>query len=395
MSNQIPLLSRRVIEVGKDLFDTVQKKFLPIDASDEVLSENFFLKGQEKDAVKAWLFAPPQCLYIVVVPTWKCNLKCTHCCVQDRLKHPDEPEPEFHVASFMDFIARHKAKYTAAEKLGILFCGGEPILFPEKTGEIIDAVRAEYPEVNFNITTNLAMPLTDKHMEVLNKITSMTISIDGSEIEHNTQRVPVTPLANPYQLSIKNVQRLMIAGFQGKMNVQGCITSFEEEDIVEYFRAMLRLGFSEDRIKYATATPCEASPQVTEQFLHYLATQPRYRECCKYRYMQNFLIDNSGDVFSDFYCYDKVGKVTDPLSAIAANYEKTIWEMPVLNDPKCGKCRSLGYCWGGCANNNYLYKTQGSPSKYCKAEAKFQFIKKKAVEHFKGIKCIQKNRLPS
>ena len=59
-------------------YNTITRKVLPITCTDQELRNNFFLEGQEKQAIELFLTKNVGILSFSIIPTWECNLRCTH-----------------------------------------------------------------------------------------------------------------------------------------------------------------------------------------------------------------------------------------------------------------------------------------------------------------------------
>lgn len=101
--------------------------------------------------------------------TENCNLSCPFCYVKQKQN----------VMSLETAVSAIEA-YRPEE---VIFHGGEPLLYPKRTLEIID----HFPDQVFSITSNLILPLTDERLEVLDRCyVATSYSIDrfpNSELE--------------------------------------------------------------------------------------------------------------------------------------------------------------------------------------------------------------------
>ena len=364
------------------LFDMTQKIFLPSDSDEEKLRRHRFLKGQEKDALMKAIFRQPTFLKMLIIPTWACNLRCSHCCVIDHLKEYDISQ--LNVQSLKNFCERYFQKYQSAKNLSFMFCGGEALLESEKILEIMEVCKISGIRRHFNITTNLAMDLTDSVMKALQGFDIIGISIDGNEYTHNKQRCFVEGGGNPFQKTVQNVKKLMLAGFRDKMKVQSVLKDGEIVSPRDYVKSMIRLGFKVGNIKFGAVHPTRKDRSPTEAYKK-LLKDPTIRSqfiypCCKYQCMQQFALSPTNEIYSDYYVYNLVGNLDDDLDNLEKNVTNEIMNnMPVLHDANCQKCPVIGFCWGGCSQGQVML---GSPSDYCNQAALIEHCKKRDFSPF-------------
>ncbi len=345
------------------LFHTVTKKVLPAGTDPQILVKNFFYAGQERRAVTTTIMQMPLdgWFHFHLAPTWECNLRCTHCIVKHRLIAGDtnvlQVDPIIR-------LAKQSKQLFGVKYMSVNLFGGESLLSIEKCNEIIDAFRGlDNESLDFRLFTNLTMELTDKHLEFLKKIDNIGVSIDGLEEIHNAQRIPIHPM-NPFQKTIQNLKILIKQGWKNKITVQACLDDQSNtlSNRVAFYQTILQFGIDPQRILIGTAAPTKTNPISGEYYKQGLnQIKPTDGFCCKYK-LDNLVIDNTGNIFSDYYSYTKIGTIHDDLLMLLGEKEKlTLETAPAFNDPKCAECSALGYCWGGCT----ITENDGPLSKYC------------------------------
>lgn len=357
-------LSRHVLRKEDIYFNTVTRKSLPTNTSADELQQHYFLAGQEAAAIQHVLLNRPirTDLGLSVIPTWECNLRCTHCIVRDQLVE-DQTE-RLDVPAITKYVSRCVDRYKL-ENLIVRFCGGECLLVVADCTELIDSL-SKVVNTSFSLFTNLAVSLTREHIEFLSKALMIGVSIDGTETQHNAQRLPLIDNGdNLYQLTMSNLKQLVLAGLKDKIEVQACLRDeFNTRDNhKEFFRTIVPYGISPHLIRIGTIGPSRVTPQPGKIFVdglqgpHIIPTA-----CCKYR-QHTLVTDPSGGIFSDYYSYTRLGSIYDDPAVIEAQQEKLIKETaPALVDPKCKACPVVGYCWGGCS---VIENTGNRLSKYC------------------------------
>lgn len=361
-------LSKYVVETihpefGPVYFHTVTKKSARTTCSEKTLGKHFFLAGQERAAIESMILNKPidKVMGLFICPTWECNLRCTHCMVKDRLV--EKQTEKIDIPALVAFISRCKERYNL-ENVDVKFFGGEPLLVVQDCIDIAEAL-SEVCETTYSLYTNLALELTDKHLEFLSKADRVGVSIDGPEKEHNSQRLPLVGDWNPFQLTMTNLQKLVIAGMRDIIEVQACFRDEYNTPPIQkaFIKLAIQHGVQPGMIQFGTIAPSKCNPTPGPIFLEGLK-EPAFNNmsCCKYRHTM-INTDVSGNVFTDYYSYTIVGNIYEDPAVIEERREKLIRESaPALADPKCQQCPVVGFCWGGCS----VVENTGYPlSKYC------------------------------
>ncbi|UCF66404.1 MAG: radical SAM protein, partial [Acidobacteriota bacterium] len=265
---------------------------------------------------------------------------------------------------------RFKRSRPHIDGVKLTLIGGEPLLHPRRCREIIASVRQTTPQLRVDATTNLAVTLDREHLALVSELDELVVSLDGLEPLHNAQRRAYRDSFNPFVRTLTNVSALVDAGFSDKLYVQGAIR--DEYAQIEHFqdfqRELMRIGVRYDRIAFETIHPSEHQPTPQQSYLACLRA-PRLREqvCCKYRGGHHLVIGPNGALFSDFYDWDELGRLTDEVEALQQRFDQLVERMPALRDPTCRECPVIGYCWGGCSNASRLVGDR--PSAFCDQHA--------------------------
>ena len=335
------------------LYCTVQNISLPIDASDELLSHNRMLSGQEDEALLHKLLNPKG-IRLTIIPTWGCNLRCKHCVVINELEKGNDSELDIpRLIEFIDlFGGYHPSKQ-------IFFVGGEPLLRPDIVKNVIDSL----PSCAFSMTTNLSMDLTELHCEVVEKCNSIIVSVDGLPKNHNSQRISLNKEPDLFGKTVENIKTFIRRGSK-HIAVQAAVKQYdyEEQDIFTHF--FCNIGIDPSMITYGLIHPHPRGPS-SSAFEAALKRMPLTRNpCCKYQPGAQCVILPDNSIVSDFYSRIPIGTIYDDPKDVIDNHKRLVLDtMPAYNDPVCRKCDVLGYCWGHCSNGEPL--TGQNPSKYC------------------------------
>ena len=375
-------LNHFIFENQGNLVNLTTKKVLPKDSSEENLRANFFLKGQEKEGTDHFLFGLARertSFAIDLIPTWECNLRCNHCFVLHELvkRDPRRLNPELLVG----FIEKLTEKFPSINSGSIHFVGGEPSLRSEENTEIMKRLRAiNRIKFHFSATSNGTV-LDEKSLEFFSMLDQITISLDGPEVIHNAQRKSIDDKANPFFETVRTINSLASMGMREKMSVQASLQEefMTKENLIEFYKILLMNGVKFEKIMPGFICPTSHNPKVDKEFISVHRRFARTRQCCKYRFMEKFVIDSSNNVYCDYFDADgknMLGSLSDPISKMAENHERIIREsFSVLNDPKCKQCPVIGLCWGWCANTKGL-----NPSDHCDQELLMRKAKENAAK---------------
>lgn len=364
------LLNHFVLNDVDSLVNLTTGESLPNSASLSELRAGFFLEGQEADCIGHRLFGrPPNTFTINLIPTWECNLRCSHCFVLHELLKKDPGRVDSSLLA--DFVARLFATYPSIKMAQIHFVGGEPTLRSEENMDLMSRVREASAgrRVVFTATSN-GFDCGEKEVEFLSSLDSVTLSVDGSKQHHDSQRKALDRRdVSPFDSCIYTIRRLVAMGARDRLIVQGSLPqeAMKIGIVADMYKQLLMSGVKYENIMVGFVAPTKHRPKPDEDFLRVSTRSAHVKPCCKYRFMSNFVVDTSNRVFCDYFDANSnnlLGSLSDPIESIAAAHERVIRAtMPVLNDPKCAKCPVIGLCWGWCANTKCL-----KPSDHCNPE---------------------------
>lgn len=368
--------SRYVFGSGDKLYNSMNNVSLDIGSPESEFRENFFLAGQERQALEARLFSRPKRLAVKIIPTWECNLRCKHCSVLHRLKKRDDFGID--ASDVANFMKSFKSHY-GLDKFTLLFIGGECLLRSSECLSIADAVVSSLgaDNVTISLTTNLSVDLTADSVRLLSMTKAFDVSLDGTEKQHNWQRKAngVQSGANPFRKTFFNIMRLVKLGLSDKIKVQAAIqdSMASEEEKARFFENLVRIGVLLKNITYGGVHPTEKNPRVDETYLKHLKSTSFWRTpCCDYRYMAHFSFNPDGSIDGDYFGNIK-DRATFNISEFGKSYgiaeledfyrSKIEKNMSVMNDEVClNECPVLAYCWGRCHNNAHAVR---NPSSHC------------------------------
>lgn len=171
--------------------------------------------------------------------TGKCNAKCTYCYVDIDKK----PEREFSLNEWKNII---DDLYIRGCRMFALV-GGEPLLYPY-IDDLVDYIVSK--NVYLNLTTNGF--LLEKHMDTAKKAAEVSISLDGNEDSHNSNRGKFN-----FEQSVKGIDLAVKNGV--KVRLCAVITRYNFDQI-EYL-----LSFAEERNIFVTFSPLIDAPDIRKK----------------------------------------------------------------------------------------------------------------------------------
>lgn len=386
-----PALSRFVVKTkdqDKDVFyNTVTKHVLPEDSSPELLESELFLAGQENKSIERVLTTPPEVFHLTVIPTWECNLRCSHCSVLTLLKKkdPDKINPD-DISRFADLWLE---RFPSSKYLIFALLGGEPLLRTQDCIDLTKKITEICKERKVNclstLTTNLTLPITDSTLELFDYCCEIGVSLDGNKFEHNWQRKSLNgDISDPWQLTYENIKILVEHGFADKIRIKAALRDqhINKENYKNFLTSLAEIGVNLDRVTYGVVHPTEHhahldSPNYTSYILKRIKLIPI--PCCKFRMQNQFHVEPNGDLYDAYFRYarDKIGNVSESIDTILERRKEVIRKtFPVFNDPGCSDCPVVGYCWGGCINSRTLVKDR--PSQFCNRAGLTEHVNKLA-----------------
>jgi radical SAM protein with 4Fe4S-binding SPASM domain len=363
----INLFIKDCLQNGKRyFFNTLTKEKIEYTSDLDKLSKKLFLKGQERECVESALFSEPKKTNFEIIPTWECNLRCGHCSVLHQLvkKSPNKINCDL----IIKFIKSYSLAYEKTS-LHVNFVGGEPLMEAERCCDLIDGLKEL--KIHYGMTTNGIRDCDDKYVDyLLRNMHSLTISIDGTKETHNNQRKAFNEIFDPYEKTVDNIKKLIEKGFRDKLTIQASLRDkdYNEENRSKFYEKFLRIGILKNNLLFGCIHPTEISSNAQQSYLKMLkSAKILSKPCCKFRYMGNFLIDNTDFIYSSFFKADestKLGRLDSDIKEIQEKYKTQILEsMPCLKDKNCLNCPVLAYCWGNCIAGQSFFGN--SPSNYC------------------------------
>ena len=372
-SGSAPEPGRHVLRVHTPedpvLLNTLTGDTLPSDSSRESLSQSFFLRGQEEDALQRALSRPEKTLSLTLINTWACNLRCSHCSVLDHLE--ETVTQRLDPARLVGFVQRYLQARPGTEGIQVHFLGGEPLLAPESALHCLDALQGLAVPVRATVTTNGAVDTGDDVWALLRRLDRVHVSLDGDQASHDRQRRFLTESASPHERTLGFLKELVDNGLGDMLHVQAAVTDKHTTASVraQWYRDLIGAGVSVGQASFQSVHPTARNPRGGAAWRAGLASpRPRTRPCCRFRASTHWVVEPTGDLRPDFYRGPLLGTLETPVEELFAQHtrhrERT---MPALSDPRCRACPVLGLCWGGCVQGEALVGS--TPSDHCDQQA--------------------------
>lgn len=179
---------------------------------------------------------PNKLKYIIIVPTLRCDLKCSYC----QVSRADINATGFDwddetITNFINFVEEN-----ADEELKIEFQGGEPTLRLDLVRKVIEKITQIRPLCLFVICTNL-QTLSDELMNILeNKNVQISTSFDGSLDLHTAHRTENKGTTNEFIINLKEL--IAKVGLQ-RVSALPTISNFDK--IEEVINGYKEIGMNE------------------------------------------------------------------------------------------------------------------------------------------------------
>ena len=254
-----PELNHFVFQSSEELVNLTTKKVLPIDSSDEELRKNAFLVGQEKEAIEAALFNPqPLSISLKIIPTWECNLRCTHCFVLHELVKEDNRQID--LDSLIIFVNSYLKKYQTVKKIYVAFIGGEPTLKAEFNLKTMQTLRDSFPDLKLITTcTSNGIKMNESIADFFSELTHFVISLDGTKELHDAQRKSLEKDISPFEETLKNIRKLISLGLRDKMYVQASLAedAMRDQEVLDFHKILLMAGVKYENIMFGVVAPTQ------------------------------------------------------------------------------------------------------------------------------------------
>ena len=309
-------------------------------------------------------FASSQ-LALVIAPSMNCNFQCPYCFEKGNLhsRHMTDEVAD----KITEFVTEQASQLSHLE---ITWFGGEPLLdiprIESLSNEFTRLCRKNNIEYKSDIVTNgyIYTPDTARLLKGCS-ISSVQITIDGAKETHDKRRFLQTGTGT-FDTIIKNLKAtkgilpvaLRINIDSTNMEETGEVLSLLKSEELEVF-VKPYLGHVE-RYNDSCTGSCLTKKQFSEYSFRFIQDIGRSIEknfpepkgnCCFADSSNAWVIDPFGDMYK---CYLDIGDKTKKIYSLIEENDKPT---KLLNDymlfdptthPRCGTCKLLPLCMGGC-----------------------------------------------
>lgn len=326
-------------------------------------------------------------LHVVVLPTYKCNLRCTYC-FEDNKRLESIDRNRIDPARLLNWVRRqHKAfRFT---KLGIVFYGGEPLLYRSVLLKCIRMLarwcRKTGVRFHFSLVTNGSLLRKDILLTLLRYgLREVQVTIDGPEKIHDARR-PFKNGKGSYQVIKKNLRAA--ARLPIKIIVRVNIDRHNRRATAALVRELRAAGLSPgEKLTFATGlvdpSPMKRSwnrkfvPQTFRERLRFmrevkeqvsdaiqdpqvLLKEHKVEFGLCHAKIDNYVIIGPDGMF--YNCYSLIGYPDGVCGDLDAGLNQRFSEFMYFCDQRVAKCLAEGcpftpICNGGCFYQSHIEK---------------------------------------
>lgn len=139
-----------------------------------------------------------------ILPTTECNARCYYCFESD---HKHSTMTEKMVVDVVDYIAEK----SGAEPIQICWFGGEPLVGSRRITQICEGLRQKDIQYSSSMISN-AYLFNEDLVQTAKKewnLTSVQITLDGTEDIYNATKAYINPKDNPFRRVLRNIELLL------------------------------------------------------------------------------------------------------------------------------------------------------------------------------------------
>lgn len=351
-------------------FSTIDKEFL------EYLVKSYIIAEKDSDFkeifnfVKQEVYTQTKHLGITLIPSRRCNLRCTYCFQNNLFENDRHFEyTRETIDKIVSWINEH-IKLWNSEEMTIIFYGGEPLTTNE---EILKYLFREFNKlpikINYHMITNGT--LIPNHSLVLKNVTVLRVTIDGPKEIHDTRRIQIDGKGT-YTRILNNIKEFLKENPDKKISIRINVDKNNRNTLIESIKNVLKI-IDTNRISFNMHPVEPYSDKVTVEDIHgdIRETARKIVECynflfekgitpfiwtvnCGINTMSQWVFDTDGSIFK---CSQHAGLVEESVSHVNSHMlNKNFYK--IMNrkyDDECQLCKYVGVCDGGCYQQEKLY----------------------------------------
>ena len=361
VTSEMVLLDEKERTVFEGLPDTYNKELDELIARHYVVAEEFDENTsvrQLRNLLKK-IDPPKRVKGFTILPTTECNARCYYCFESDHKRCTLTKEKA-------DDVVEYIAKLCKGEPVEIGWFGGEPLVGSKRISQICEGLKRRDIKYKSSMVSN-AYLFDENLIQIAKdewKLTSIQITLDGTEKIYNETKAYINPKDNPYERVLKNIGGLLKNGIV--VNIRLNVTDKNYADL------NLLIDELADRFKGEKAFSCYSHAVyegVGFEPLTYsnqdlvdsqtVALDSKLREkgllgnLSQLPYLRTTHCMADNDATRLIYPDGKIGKcenmpATESIGDIyddITDREKDVWYKTVEQPPDCEKCSLFPYCF--------------------------------------------------
>lgn len=226
VTNEMVLLEDSERKAFEDLPAAYSRELEELVARHYAVDENFDENNSVRQLRKLLkkLSPPKRVSGFTILPTTECNARCYYCFESDH-KHCTMTE------KVADDTVEYIAKLCKGEPVIIEWFGGEPLVGHKRITQICEGLRHKGIKYQSSMVSN-AYLFDEELIRIAKeewKLTSVQITLDGTEEIYNATKAYVNPQDNPYKRVIRNIGDLLQQGIA--VNIRLNVTDKNYSDL--------------------------------------------------------------------------------------------------------------------------------------------------------------------
>ena len=340
-----------------------------------ILVESLDQEMKEIDERKTKYIDSSTQLYLTILPTTLCNLRCVYCFESIR----NITMTEDVVCDMIDFIKRTLIENNYKE-LNVNWFGGEPLLYPQLLKKVYNRIHDLTMEMGIHLSnsiiTNGTFLSSDniKFLKEMENLTYIQITLDGCKEVHDKRRPLIgsssyTMIMENLDLCVKEELPISIRINVDKDNVEHIAQLINELGNHKDFKEKLNVYFGRVVGSQASYTSYEFSKirskcykilkeyGFTHAVANYIPTSTAIQ--CAGLAKHSLVIDANGDLYT---CWEVVGDPEYKIGTIYEGINQVDWKLKCNEKEECLKCKVYPICHSGCPKhyndplkNNCMY----------------------------------------
>lgn len=382
VTNEMVILDEKERKAFENLPDSYSAELDELIAHHYVVAEDFneSTSVSQLRALLKKIDSPKRVKGFTILPTTECNARCYYCFESDHKRCTLTKE-------MADDVVEYIAKLCKGEPVEIGWFGGEPLVGSKRISQICEGLKKKDIKYKSSMVSNAY--LFDDHLIQIAKdewkLTSIQITLDGTEKIYNETKAYINPKDNPYERVLTNIGGLLKNGIV--VTVRLNVTDKNYTDLNQLIDELA------DRFKGEKAFSCyshEVYEGVGFEPLAYnnqdlidsqtVALDNKLRDKgllgnlsqLPYLSTSHCMADNEATRL--IYPDGTIGKCENmPASECIGNiyeditdYEKDAWYRTVEQPPECKECSLFPYCFdlkpcpeaGKCSERKRKWKTE-------------------------------------